>query len=649
MKYIFQLLVIIGSFNFAIAQDEVICKDMDRIQEMESMHHHQLLNHKRNPYTLDYDMKYHRFELDVDPSKYYINGKVTSYFVPTIEGFQKINFEFLDNMVINEISYHGELLNHEFIDGSILEIVLPAVIAEGVLDSITIDYKGAPKSDGFGSFEVNVHSGTPVMWTLSEPYGAKAWWPCKQDLNDKIDSIDMYIKTPVGNRAASNGVLVSEIEDGNKIVYHWKHRHPIPAYLIAFAVTNYSVFSDYVYLDNGDSIEVLNYVYPEHLSQAKSKRSNIVDIIEFYNEKFGLYPFADEKYGHAEFGWGGGMEHQTMSFMGSFSYSLQAHELAHQWFGDKITCGSWEDIWLNEGFATYLTGLTNEFLKSEEAWYDWKNYQVTRITSNNGGSVWVNDTTSVNRIFNSRLTYSKGSYLLHMLRGIVGDENFFQGCRNYLADPKLAYGYAKTSDLQRHLEALGDIDLTEFFNDWFYGQGYPSYQVKWTKLDNGISINLSQTSSHFSVDFFEMPVPIFVSGEGQDSMLILNHTFSGEDFVFELPFVVENVVFDPELALISKSNTVILDVTEVELLKLLSSEIEVKPNPIRDVLNVKLLNLNKLDIDKIEVIDMYGRIIEIVEPNNPSAILNTENWTTGCYVLKLHAKNRVGVKMVIKG
>jgi aminopeptidase N len=220
-------------------------------------------------------------------------------------------------------------------------------------------------------------------------------------------------------------VLVSETQNGNLRTCHWKSHYPIAAYLVAIAVTNYSYYSNYVPLGSGDSLQVLNYVYPEDLTYAQSNTPGIISIIQLYDSLTITYPFFKEKYGHCQFGWGGGMEHQTMTYLVSFDYSLMAHECAHQWFGDMVTCGSWEDIWLNEGFATYWQGMTVEHYDPSN-WMGWKQSQRDYIISQPDGSVLCTDTTDVGRIFDGRLTYSKGAYLLHMLRWTVGDAAFFQ-------------------------------------------------------------------------------------------------------------------------------------------------------------------------------------------------------------------------------
>src|SRR5690554_5113348 len=254
--------------------------------------------------------------------------------------------------------------------------------------------------------------------------------------------------------------------------------------------------------------------------------------MNIFADLFEPYPYAEEKYGHAQMGWGGGMEHTTVSFMGNFGRSLIAHELGHQWFGNKVTCGSWQDVWLNEGFATYMEGLVVETIDGNANFKSWKQEQVYNITYYPGGSVHIpaQDTTSVDRIFHGRLSYDKGSMVLHMLRKKLGDTDFFQGATNYLNDPALAFGYAKTEDLIRNMEITSGKDLTEFFDDWIYGEGYPSYTIKWNQQNNEeINIKISQTQSHHSVSFFEAPVPLRLHGtQGETLDLVLENTVNNQ-------------------------------------------------------------------------------------------------------------------------
>src|SRR5690606_34291857 len=353
----------------------------------------------------NYDWHYSECFWQIDPAVKYITGRVLN----TIEILQETDtvlFDLSDALTVNSVMVEGQNLDFFFKDQFTLAILFAETRAPGNV-IIEIDYEGIPVANSIMSFTQSFHGMAPEIYTLSEPYGARDWWPCKQTLTDKLDSIFIEITVPEGQKAGSNGKhLYENMNADGSISFGWKHRYPIPAYLVSLAVTNYAEFSQTIAFEDVD-IHVLNYVYPEKLESEMERSETLPDLMILFSDLFGIYPYADEHYGNCQASIPGGMEHTTMSTMVNLNFELSAHELAHQWFGNKVTCGSWADIWLNESFATYLTGLSYEHLLSAEEWNSWKSGLQNNIKSQPGGSVFVNDTTSRSRIFDGRLSYNK--------------------------------------------------------------------------------------------------------------------------------------------------------------------------------------------------------------------------------------------------
>src|SRR5574343_55521 len=565
-KITFCLFYLLSVFSFAQTENT----EFERMVESEMKSASNLQTMAVNPNTQNYNVTYHELRFTVDPANYFISGVVTTTFT-ALSNMTTVTFDLTNELTVSAVTLAGSPLGFTQNANEELVITLPSVLNTGSNATVVISYSGAPAS-GEAAFTATTHSGTPVIYTLSEPFGARDWWPCKQDLNDKVESIDVYITAP-----------------------------------------------------------------STYTSLAKT-----LTIMNLYENLFEAYPFHQEKYGHEQFGWGGGMEHTTVSFMGSWGRNLIAHELAHQWFGDKITCGSWKDIWLNEGFAEYLSGLVVENLDGAASFVSWKNSKISNITSVSNGAVFLTDTEAenVNRIFSSRLTYNKGSMVVHMLRWKMGDAAFFQAVKNYLADTNLAYGYALTNNLKSHLEAVYGSSLTEFFNDWLYMQGYPTYTVTAQNWGPGqAKITVSQTQSDPSVSYFEMPLEIrLTSAGGANHDVVVNHITNGQEFVVAVPFVVAGVTFDPNKHIISKNNVVTLGNETFQL----DETISIYPNPTNDKLHIMMPT--NVQLEKVEIYNTLGQLVAL----QSTVDFSVNNLSSGLHLIKITTSEGIIHKNFIK-
>ncbi len=642
--------------TFALSANSQENKEFDSMVEAERKSASRTINLAVNPNTLDYDLTYHKLELTVDPAVLYIDGKITTTYTATAN-MSTLTFDLYDSMIVSSVRINGNTLFFAQPGTNELVITLPAMQMTGSSATVEITYGGIPPQGlGFGSFAVESHNGVPVMWTLSEPYGARDWWPCKQDLNDKIDTIDVYITAPSEFVAVANGVEPeAPVVIGALKTTHFRHQYPIPAYLIAFAVSDYQTYNQQGGLGTPASpyFPIVNYLYPETAAARITSLAPTPSIINFYETKFGAYPFRNEKYGHCEFGWGGGMEHSTVSFMGGFSRSLIAHEMGHQWFGDKITCGTWKDIWLNEGITEYLSGLVVEHLDGNTAFRSWKSGKITSVTNINPATItsnlYLTDTelTNTDRIFSGTVTYNKGSMVTNMLRYKLGDAMFWQVMNTYINNPQFTYKYAITTDFKNQIQTVSGVNMNEFFNDWVYGQGYPKYTITVQNLvGNQAKINVSQTQINSNVSYFEMPLEIKINGAaGATQTLRVDNTSNNQEFIVQTNFLISSVLFDPEKNIISKGNVITFNPVLGTLANNsfeLSNAILLSPNPANDYLKIE--TPSNIEFQNAQVFNLLGQ--KVLESNENN--ISVADLSKGIYAISIKTSEGLIHKKFIK-
>lgn len=460
--------------------------------------------------------------------------------------------------------YNGFTISSAMVDGTTPVTVNTTSISTRVVTldrtytmdevfTLTIDYSGIPSSAGFGSIQFTTHNGTDIAYTLSEPYYSYTWWPVKDgdlfaagDNSDKF-TIDVAVIAPDTMMSASNGVIqsVSPLTLGRSR-YQWSMTYPVAPYLVCFSTTNYNQWEETYFPIAGGTMPVLFYIYPENDTPTnRAAWAEVVQMLYTFRDLYGEYPFVDEKYGIYECQFGGGMEHQTFTAQGTFSERVTAHEAAHQWWGDAVTCRTWKDIWLNEGFAAYSEGLWDEHkpgssgLPALQLRMDTKRYYGS-------GTVYVQDSElgNVYAIFSSSTTYAKGAWVVHMLRHVLGNDTFF----DTIADYRAAFegSAATTADFQAVCEnhyPSGNLDW--FFQEWIFGEYAPSYAYGWQSVQVGgqdyLLLSIDQTQSA-SYQRFTMPIDVDVDGVRH---VVFNDNDT-EHFVIPIDGPASSVDLDPD-------------------------------------------------------------------------------------------------------
>lgn len=513
----------------------------DNEWRMKAQYYQKLLERQSGGMLLDqtdFDVKYWDLHVNVTNIQgQIITGFVTMTSESVVDGLASIDYDFHSNMTVDSVRMYGSPAPFTR-PSNIVHVTLDRTYNTGEQFTTLIYYHGHPPGGGFGSFGWDTHNGQPIVSTLSEPEGAREWWPCKDMPHDKADSADVHITIPDNLVGTSNGVLVSEIDNGNGTkTYSWHISYPITTYLISLAISNYQSFTDWYVNTDGDSMPVTNYVYPEHYSQAVEDLSITPDAIGIFAGLFGEYPFIREKYGMSIFPWGGAMEHQCNTSYGSslirgnHTYDwILVHELAHMWFGDMITCDTWPDIWMNEGFASYLEAL---WIEDDQGFNGYLNYmRYSQPVSDPSGPIY-----DPNPLFDGNTVYNKGAWVLHMLRGVMGDDAFFQGMYAYANHPDHQYGTIQTRQFQHIMEDYYGSDLDWFFDQWVWGMNRPTYRYSWLHEENSngrheVFLHIRQTQNSPSPNVFTMPIQVFARINGVDTVVTVWNDRRTDDLRF---------------------------------------------------------------------------------------------------------------------
>ncbi len=501
----------------------------------------------------DTDVLHHELDLELIPASTWLEGHATLTIRSQVEGLTSFVFRLRDVYTLDDVLVSGAAVTWTRLDSANVEVLLDRPYYTDEVFDLYIAYSGHPQSGGMGGGIVLWwRAGVPELFTFAEPWYSYLWRPVKEDLTDKY-TVDLWFTVPDSMVVGSNGVLQGvDPVPPNKTQYRWRTDYPIADYLVSLAATNYHRFTD-TWTYDGQSLPLEFYIYPEDDTPAhRAEWLVVAPALTVYSDLFGVYPFMDEKYGMAEWGAGAAMEHQTLtsigSFFGGYGERVYVHELAHQWWGDMVTCATWHDIWLNEGFATYCEALWFENMPGSPG-EPWLHLYMDYVRPWNGaGTVYCFDISNPGRIFDGDLSYRKGGWVLHMLRHVLGDTDFYASLAAYR---DAFQGSAATTDEFRAVcESVAGRDLAWFFNEWVYDGGAPFYQSGWRQFaadgQRYVELYIYQGQS-IGPPVFTMPVDIQVDQGGNSTTYVV-----WNDAVFEhllIPVAdaeVTGVVFDPK-------------------------------------------------------------------------------------------------------
>lgn len=596
-----------------------------------------------------FDVKFYELSLILAPDSNSVGGSLKMLAEVIDSSLNEIEIHFLEYssvpQLVGPILVNGDTLDFTHTDRHIL-VALDTAISMGVKFELKINWVAGPfpRTDNL-PLNFDQHFGEDLIWTLSAGFRQYWWWPCKSWNYDKPDSMSIYITVPEDLHAAANGVLRSKIINGDgTTTFNWHVSYPIAPYLVGLSIYPYFFWEDQYVSSKGDTMPLVFYTYYDSANTPSTTKNYLKTkhMIAGFATLFGEYPFIQEKYGHMQVDSWANMEHQTISTLNTASETIIAHELAHQWWGNMITCYTMHDLWLNEGFATYSEALWKEYAYGEFEYYEFmagKRYLGL-------GSIYIEDY-SKETIWDYGLRYQKSAWILHMLRHVVTDSVFFDILRTYGDHPDHKYKTATTDEFRAICEDVSGMDLKRFFNQWIYGEYHPKYLYGWFQKEDTLVVQIEQVQPWGGL--FWMPVDLELSfGDSTVTMRVINqHPI--QQYFFHIPSSqrVTDVQLDPESWILRTTKLITLTST-CEQIPLEYDLSQNHPNPFNPHTTISY-DLPEHSKVNLTIYDVQGRELIVLQNQAQPAGHYEMYWngyddsgkqvSTGVYFARLQAED----------
>lgn len=573
--------------------------------------------------THSYDVRHYQLNLTLPMTSGAYDGHEIITIVAREDNFDTFNLHFV-NLVCDSVKRAG--INLAFLaNNGRLKITLDRLFSIGETCKIDIFYRRLAGTSNRGFYfytqaQTGFHN---LAYTTYSLYDARYWFACFDELWDKAEEgCEINVAVPDSFTVCSNGLLDSVKTSNGYKTFYWRHCYPIATYLMTFTATIYATWSHWYYPTPTESIEIKYYVWRNDSTLSVTAFQNVLDMMNFYVGIYGPYPF--EKYGMNAvypFLWGG-MENQTMTMIHRNwligNDNGMAHELSHMWYGDKVTCFGWQNVWLNEGFATYSDALYMKHRLGHAYFISLMNQRANSYFNEDNTIRFPLYNPPSNYIFSWGHVYCKGSWVLHMLRYIEGDTTdtsgiFFQAMRIY-AD-SFAYKNASTEDYKRIHEQVTGRDLDWFFSEWVYQAGYPKYYYSWQIVPTVIPeiylviVRISQNNGPNAPNVFHMPLQIRFTGTNLDTTVTIPINANPQIDTFEFLFnrLPSSITLDPNNWILKR--TYLVGVEQTEENNLQPRMYKIYPNPSRKAIRIDYTLLPNSNVE-ISIYNYAGQIVK---------------------------------------